>query len=139
MDQAEECNAHYQVFKKHRLAQARAAIYKNRGNKIRQEWIGKEYSRVSRILWGKIIAEGEAGDDADVKWQISVIVRQSSVNAIRQLNHRALETAPKNQRHQQIQDYVSNGHLPGTAYSSANGLVCGAEISVHKYAPFGIL
>jgi hypothetical protein len=79
----------------HRVAQIRAQFHKARRYQIRHKRVRKLGESVGRIFGRKVISLGERKYRAEMKRQISVILRRAGKNPARCFNNRAFEKQTK--------------------------------------------
>src|SRR5687768_4656511 len=110
MNQSDKGKSQDKVFQKHGLPQARATTHENRGDKISYERVSEMHARVGRIFRRKVVTKREAGNYADVKWQITEVVKDSRRQPFWRLNHGAVKNAPENRGGGEIEKCIS--HIP---------------------------
>src|SRR5690349_19827000 len=108
MDHADKSDSENVVLDEHRLAQVSAAFDEHCRDEVGKKWIREPDAGVSRIFRWEVVAEREARDHAQVKWQVAEVVQQSRAHAGAVFDDRATKHFPKDNGDDGVEQKISD-------------------------------
>src|ERR1051325_6508251 len=134
MQYADQCDADDPVLDEHRIAQARAHAHKHRGNKVGEKRISKARAGKRRIFRRKILAVGEARDDAQVKRQVAVIIQHTGVQTVRLVQQRSIKYQPHDDHDASVKKKIDESPTIGFRGGATDSLQCLIDVEVESIA-----